>query len=251
VSPIDEARNLVEHSQRIVFLTGAGISTDSGIPDFRGPNGLWTKNPKAEQTATLSYYLNDPEVRMIAWQGRLNAANWTAKPNRGHEAIVELEKRGQLTAIVTQNVDGLHQAAGNSPDRVIEVHGSIHKTVCWECGDKRPMLDVLERVRAGEVDPPCELCGGILKSDTISFGQNLVPEVIQSAIEAVNQSDLMIAVGSTLSVFPAASLVPQARQIGAPVIIVNGQETAMDDRANVLVRGLIGEVLPAIVGATG
>ena len=248
---VETARALVEASAQIVVLTGAGISTDSGIPDFRGPNGLWTKNPKAERTATLSHYLNDPEVRELAWQGRLTSQNWTAVPNQGHLAIVDLERRGKLSAVVTQNVDGLHQKAGTSPDRVIEVHGTIHFTICWSCSDRRPMLDVLERVRAGETDPPCELCGGILKSDTISFGQNLVPEVIDAAVSAVNSCDLLIAVGSTLSVYPAANLVPQARQRGAGVVIVNGQETAMDHVANVVLRGEIGELLPAILAPTG
>lgn len=235
----------------MIVLSGAGISTDSGIPDFRGPNGLWTKNPQAEKTATLSYYMNDPEVRMAAWEGRLRSEAWAAKPNRAHFAVADLERRGKLVAVVTQNVDGLHQMAGNSNDRVIEVHGTLHRTVCMTCGDKLAMIDVLERVRAGEVDPPCELCGGILKSDTISFGQNLVPEVIRAAQIAVSECDLLIAVGTTLAVYPAAGLVPQAQRGGARVVIVNGQRTEMDGLADVVVNGDIGVELPAILDFIG
>ena len=251
MTPIEEAATLVREAQRIVLLTGAGISTDSGIPDFRGPNGVWTKNPAAERMATLDHYLNDPEVRLAAWQNRLAAQNWKAIPNRAHESIVALERAGKLHAVITQNVDGLHQKAGTSDSLVIEVHGNLHRSMCWGCGDKRPMLEVLERVKAGEVDPPCELCGGILKSDTISFGQNLVPEVIDAAIRVAGTCDLLIAVGTTLAVFPAANLVPQAKRAGADVIIVNGEPTAMDAFANVLIRDQIGNALPAILLPTG
>ncbi len=202
-------------SQRIVVLTGAGISTDSGIPDFRGPNGLWTKNPAAEKAADLRFYLGDPEVRRAAWQNRLSTPAWTAEPNRGHAAIVDLERSGRLHAVVTQNIDGLHQKAGNDPERVIEVHGTVWWTRCWDCQDRRPMAESLERVRAGEDDPPCLVCGGILKSDTISFGQALVPEVIERAMRVSDECDLLIAVGSTLSVFPAANCVPRAKAGGA------------------------------------
>ena len=251
MSLIGEARELVSGAECIVLLTGAGISTDSGIPDFRGPNGLWTKNPAAERIATLNHYLNEPEVRELAWRGRLDAEGWKAEPNRAHRSIVALEKIGMLRAVVTQNVDGLHQKAGNSEDFVIEVHGTIHRTMCWSCGDKRPMLAALERVKAGERDPSCELCGGILKSDTISFGQNLVPEVIDAAITAVAECDLLIAVGTTLAVYPAANLVPQARQAGAGIIILNGQPTAMDTYADVLIHAQIGDALPAILDPAG
>ena len=243
------ARDVASAAERIVVLTGAGVSTESGIPDFRGPNGLWTKNPAAEKAADLRYYLSDPDVRRAAWQNRLTTPAWTAEPNRGHEAIVEFERRGQLHGLVTQNVDGLHQKAGNDPDRVIEVHGTVWWTRCWECQDRRPMADSLDRVRAGEEDPPCLVCGGILKSDTISFGQALVPEVIEQAMRVSDECDLLIAVGSTLSVFPAANCVPRAKAGGARVIIVNGAETAMDRYADWLLVGQIGEILPALVAA--
>src|SRR5690606_13941230 len=159
-------------------LTGAGISTDSGIPDFRGPNGVWTRNPKAERTSDIRYYVSDPEVRRLAWLHRLDTPVWTPDPNAGHQATVDRRRQGGPLALVTQNIDGLHQAAGNDPDLVVEVHGTVRSTRCLACDDVRPMAEALDRVRAGEADPPCRVCGGIIKSDTISFGQTLVPEVI-------------------------------------------------------------------------
>ncbi len=248
VDLIAAAREALETARRVVVLTGAGISTDSGIPDFRGPNGLWTKNPAAEKASNIEYYLRDPEVRVAAWQNRLHTPAWTAVPNHGHAAIVELERRGRLHGLITQNIDGLHQKAGNDPHRVIEVHGTVWFTRCWECEDRRPMAESLDRVRSGEVDPPCLVCGGILKSDTISFGQALVPEVIDRALRVSEECDVMLAVGSTLSVFPAANCVPRAKSAGAQVIIVNGDETAMDRFADWLLVGPIGEILPALVG---
>jgi NAD-dependent deacetylase len=244
---VDAARRWVDEADRIVVLTGAGISTDSGIPDFRGPNGVWTKNPRAEKMATIQHYLADPETRRQAWRTRVDSPAWAAMPNAGHRAIVELERRGKLRAVVTQNVDGLHQMAGNDPAIVIEVHGTMWFTRCWQCQDRRPMAETLDRVRAGEADPPCRVCGGIIKSDTISFGQNLVPEVIDLAMDVSEQCDLMLAVGSTLAVYPAASCVPVAKKrAGARVVIVNGGPTEMDDVADVVLRGSISELLPAI-----
>ena len=164
----------------------------------------------------------------------------------GHYAFVELQHRGQLEAIVTQNIDGLHQAAGTDPAKVIEVHGTIQWSRCWGCRDRRPMEQMLDRVRAGEADPPCVLCGGIIKSDTILFGQNLVPEVIEAAMVAAEHSDLVIAVGSTLSVFPAANVVPRAKSAGARVIIANGEPTKMDHFADALLLGSLSELLPQL-----
>ncbi|NND74528.1 MAG: NAD-dependent deacetylase [Ilumatobacter sp.] len=244
---VEAARNELAGAERVVVLTGAGISTDSGIPDFRGPNGLWTKNPAAEKASTLQHYLADPELRRKAWQNRLTTPAWTAEPNRGHAAIVDLERRGQLHALVTQNIDGLHQRAGNDPDRVVEVHGTVWFTRCWECRDRRPMEQALARVRAGEEDPPCLVCGGVLKSDTISFGQALVPEVIDRALRVSEECDVLLAIGSTLSVYPAANCVPRAKSAGAQVIIINGDETAMDRYADHLLMGQIGELLPTLV----
>ncbi|WP_117000570.1 SIR2 family NAD-dependent protein deacylase [Desertimonas flava] len=238
----------IDEAERVVVLTGAGISTDSGIPDFRGPKGVWTRNPAAEKTATLQNYLADPEVRRMAWLDRLDSPAWTAEPNSGHRAIVRLQRRSKLLAVVTQNVDELHQEAGNDPDRVIEVHGTMRWTRCWSCGDRRPMIETLARVRAGEADPPCLVCGGVLKSDTISFGQQLVEEVIDRAFEVSRKCDVMLAVGSTLSVYPAASCVPIAARAGARIAIVNAQPTEMDLVADAVLRGQIGEILPRLVG---
>ena len=246
---IEKAGSWVGAAERVVVLTGAGISTDSGIPDFRGPQGLWTRNPLAEKMSNIHYYLADREVRKLAWQNRMASPAWTAKPNAGHLALVHLEKREKLHALITQNIDELHQQAGNSPDKVIEVHGSMRRFMCWGCGMRGPMQLVLERVRAGEEDPACRDCGGILKSDTISFGQQLVPEVIDRAMQVAGEADLFVAVGSTLQVYPVAGAVDIARQAGAKVIIVNAQPTAFDDVADAVFPGSISEILPAILGS--
>jgi NAD-dependent deacetylase len=231
---------------RVVALTGAGISTESGIPDFRGPQGVWTKNPKAERLSNIHYYMADPEVRRLSWQSRLDHPAWQARPNAGHRALVDLEARGTLHALVTQNIDGLHQLAGNSPERVIEVHGTLRDVMCMACGWRGPMGPVLDRVRAGEEDPPCKACGGILKSATISFGQSLVPAVIARALRATEQSDVLLAIGTSLQVYPVASAVPIARAAGARVVIVNADPTPFDDIADAVLRQPIGEVLPAL-----
>ena len=248
------ARALVDRARRVVVLTGAGISTDSGIQDFRGPEGLWTKNPEAEKMAMLSAYVADPELRKRSWQHRLTSPMWAATPNAGHRALVELERGGRLETLVTQNIDGLHHEAGSDPARIIEIHGTAREVVCLRCGDRQPSEPVHERVRGGEADPSCAVvggdgaaCGGILKSATISFGQSLVPEDLLRAERAAGTCDLLLAVGSTLGVFPAAGLVPVAVQHGAVVIIVNGGETEMDSLADVVVQGSISESLPALV----
>ena len=249
VGRLDEVRGWIAGCERIVVITGAGISTESGIPDFRGPQGLWTRDPKAERLSDIRYYVAEPEVRRLAWQERLAHPAWTAEPNAAHRALVELERRGKLHALVTQNIDGLHQRAGHSPERVIEVHGTLHRVVCLSCGRRSPMQETLARVRAGESDPPCLACGGILKSDTISFGQALVPEVIARAQEAALEAELLLAVGTSLQVYPVAGLVPLARAAGARVVIVNGEATALDHLAHAVLRGRIGEVLPRLCAA--
>jgi NAD-dependent deacetylase len=249
-SRIETVRKWVEQSRRIVALTGAGISTESGIQDFRGPQGLWTLNPKAEKLSDIRYYMADPEVRKLAWQQRLTHPAWSAKPNPGHLALVALEQNGRLHALVTQNIDGLHQRAGNSPGKVIEVHGTIHDVVCMRCDWRGPMPQVLERVRAGEEDPPCTSCGGILKSATISFGQALVPEVIDRAMRAAEEADLLLAIGTSLSVYPVANAVPLAKDAGAQVVILNAEPTPMDSLADAVLRGTIGEILPQLVNAS-
>jgi NAD-dependent deacetylase len=239
---------LLAAAGRITVLTGAGISTASGIPDFRGPNGLWTRDPDSQRAATLSHYLNDPELRQRAWQNRVRWIDNDPKPNDGHKALVRLQERGQLRAVVTQNVDGLHQRAGIDADIVHEVHGNIHRSRCWGCGDARPMRETLKRVIAGDKDPRCELCGGILKSDTILFEQSLVPEVIDAAFRASEDCDVLLAVGSTLGVYPAASCVPRAKAAGARIVIVNGGPTDMDSIADEFVTGDINTVLPRLCG---
>lgn len=246
MATLDEAVEWVAAAQRIVVFTGAGISTDSGIPDFRGPNGVWTKNPAAEKASTLQHYLADAELRKLAWQTRLHSPAWSAQPNAAHRALLSLENDGRLLAIVTQNIDELHQRAGHDPAKVIEVHGTMHWSRCWGCGDRRPMPEVLERVRAGDPDPACDLCGGVLKSDTISFGQALVPEVIEAALQAADTCDLLVAAGSSLSVFPAANVVPRAKAAGAKVVIANGESTRMDRFADALLLGPLAETLPAL-----
>lgn len=243
----DAVSRWVADAVRIVVLTGAGISTDSGIPDYRGPNGVWTKNPKAEKTSDIRWYLTDPEVRRIAWQNRLHSPAWAASPNSGHEAIRRLHATGRVGAVVTQNIDELHQRSGIPPAEVVEVHGTIHRSVCWDCGDKRPMVEVLERVAAGDPDPSCTECGGILKSDTISFGQSLDPEVIGRAMREAESADLLLAVGTTLAVGPVNQMVPAAKAAGATVVILNGEPTAMDHFAHAVLRGSISEVLPRVL----
>lgn len=238
---------MLARAERVVALTGAGISTDSGIPDFRGPQGVWTKNPKAERMSHIDHYLNDPEVRRLAWQSRLESPAWNAEPNDGHRALVDLERAGRLRAIVTQNIDRLHQKAGSSPWLVLEAHGNMHETACWSCGDRRPMSEALDRVRKGEEDPPCLVCGGILKSATISFGQNLDPVVMAAAQDAAIDADALLAIGTTLGVYPVAGLVPLAKRQGADLVIVNGDPTPYDGIADAVVRGSISEVLPALI----
>jgi NAD-dependent deacetylase len=241
------ASMLVAGSQRIVVLSGAGISTESGIPDFRGPNGVWTKNPGAERQSTLQNYLSDADVRKASWRARVSARTLTADPNAGHRAIVELERTGRLLAVVTQNVDELHQKAGTDPALVVELHGTGHRVRCWSCGDEAPMERALERVRAGEEDPPCRACGGILKSATISFGQPLDPEVLAAAQRAVRSCDLLLVVGSSLTVHPAAGLVPVAAAAGAEIVIVNAEPTPYDHLAAACLHERIGEVLPRLI----
>jgi NAD-dependent deacetylase len=255
-SEVLRAWEIVNRGRRIVALVGAGISTDSGIPDFRGPQGVWTKNPAAEKLATLDAYLRDPEVRERAWQSRLNSPTWDATPNPGHLALLELERRGVLELLVTQNVDGLHLMAGHDPSLVVEIHGTMRRTVCMRCGERLPASQVLERVTRGEADPDCLAvtpsgpCGGILKSDTISFGQDLVAEDLYRAERAASSCDVILAVGSTLSVYPAAALVPAAKRKGARVVIVNAEPTGYDAVADAVVNAPISEVLPLIVSTS-
>jgi NAD-dependent deacetylase len=246
-SVVDQVRHWIAGSTRIVALTGAGISTESGIPDFRGPQGVWTKNPTAEKLSNIEHYMADPAVRRLAWQSRLEHPAWQATPNAGHRALVELERRGTLLALVTQNIDGLHQLAGHATEKVLEVHGTMREVMCMACGWRGPMRLALDRVRAGEADPPCAACGGIMKSATISFGQPLDRVVINHAMRAAARADLLLAIGTSLQVYPIAGAVPLAKAAGARVVIVNAEPTPFDDIADVVLREPIGRVLPALV----
>lgn len=246
---IEEARRLIDDASAVTVLTGAGISTDSGIPDFRGPNGLWTKNPDAEKASDIRYYLQDPEVRRKAWARRLSGDLWPdVVPNPGHHALVRLEQRGILHTLITQNVDGLHHAAGNSPARIVEIHGTTRLAKCMGCDWRDDIELVLERVRAGDEDPRCETCGGILKSATISFGENLVTADLERAERAALACDVFLAVGTSLGVYPIAGVVPLAVRNGARLIILNAEPTPFDAVATVVLPGSISEVLPRIVG---
>lgn len=246
---LSEIRDWMDAAERIVVLTGAGISTDSGIPDFRGPEGLWTKNPKAEKMANLRHYVADPEVRQAAWQSRLAMFGTPREPNAGHRSLVTLEKRGQLRAILTQNVDGLHHKAGSDPEKIVEIHGTVREVVCLACDRRWPMSHALDRVEAGQPDPDCENCGGILKSATISFGQALVPEDLSRAKEEALGCDLLLAIGSTLGVYPIAGVVPLAQKNGARIVIINGEPTEMDKIADAVVHAGISETLSLLLPA--
>lgn len=234
---------------RITVLSGAGISTESGIPDFRGPRGVWTRDPEAEKLLTLQNYLAEPDVRRRAWAERAASPAWAARPNAGHRALLELEDQGRLVGIVTQNIDGLHQQAGNRAELVIEVHGTMHQVVCMSCAARTPMTDALDRLRAGELDPECRDCAGILKAATISFGQQLDPDVVDHAVRAAQSCTALVAVGTSLTVHPVAGLVEVAADAGARIVIVNAQPTPYDDLADAVIREPIGTALPALLGS--
>jgi NAD-dependent deacetylase len=233
-------------ARAVAVLTGAGISTDSGIPDFRGPQGLWTRNPGAEKLSTYQAYVSDPAVRRRSWRARRDHPAWRAEPNRAHTALAGLARSGLVTSVITQNIDGLHQKAGTPADRVIELHGTMFSVVCVSCGDRSPMAGALARVDAGEEDPPCPRCGGILKSATVMFGQPLDPDVFTRAGRAAAACDVFLAVGSTLTVEPAASLCRVAVAAGAALVIVNRDPTPYDPLAAEVIRDPIGEAVPRI-----
>src|SRR5918996_3946942 len=233
---LDEIATARRSARNVVGLTGAGISTESGIPDFRGPQGVWTKDPKAERLSTLQAYMSDRDVRVEAWRFRLRHPAWAASPNAGHHALAQLERKGNLQTLVTQNIDGLHQRAGTSPEILIEIHGTMREVVCMRCSERAPMEAALARVRAGEADPPCRSCGGILKSATVSFGQSLVAEDLVRAEKAARGADLFLALGTTLTVYPVAYLPQAALEAGAPLVIANAQPTPFDGPADAVLR---------------
>ncbi|WP_246007058.1 SIR2 family NAD-dependent protein deacylase [Actinomadura pelletieri] len=246
---MDAPRTLADFlpvAEAITVLTGAGISTDSGIPDYRGPQGVWTKDPTAEAMSTIDAYLADPEVRRRTWRARRDSPVWDAEPNAAHTALVALERAGRLRALITQNIDGLHQRAGSSADKVIEIHGTMREAVCLSCDLRTPMPEILARLDAGEDDPPCVSCGGVQKSATISFGQALDQDVLDAAITAARSCDLFVAVGTSLTVQPAAGLCLEAVDHGALLVIINAAETPYDGLADAVLRHPIGETLPRL-----
>ncbi|WP_433201036.1 SIR2 family NAD-dependent protein deacylase [Nocardia sp. CA-107356] len=232
---------------RIGVLTGAGISTDSGIPDFRGPRGVWTKDPIAELLSTYDAYLADPELRKRSWLARRDNPAWQAEPNAAHTALADLERAGRTITIITQNIDRLHQRAGSSPGRVIEIHGNMFEVVCVGCDYQTTMAATLVRVAAGEADPPCPACGGILKSATIMFGQQMDRRTMTKAALTAEASDIFLAIGSSLQVEPAASMCAIAVDSGADLVIVNAEPTPYDGIATEVIREPIGTALPRLV----
>ncbi|MEY9836854.1 NAD-dependent deacetylase [Streptacidiphilus sp. EB103A] len=232
----------------VAVLSGAGFSTDSGIPDYRGPKGLWRRDPEAEKLVTIGDYRDDPEVRRKAWLLRIEVGMLAARPSAAHRALAELEHAGIPLRVLTQNVDGLHQLGGVSERKVLELHGTARRTQCLRCRAYGDMSDALARVRAGEPDPDCRACGGgVLKPATVMFGEHLDPEVLGQARAVAAACDQLFAVGSSLRVHPAAGLVDLALVAGARVTVVNAEPTPYDDRATEVVRDPIGTAVPALV----
>lgn len=239
------AAEILKGAEKILVFTGAGISTESGIPDFRSPGGVWTKyNP---DDYTFDKFMRSAESRKKYWLRSYESypSMRDAKPNAGHLAIASLEKAGRLLAVVTQNIDELHQRAGNT--RVIELHGTAMRVSCLKCGrfyDRNFFQDIMTR---GEDIPDCEVCGGYLKPATISFGQSMPEEAMRESFKLAEQCDACLAVGSSLVVQPAASVPVSAKRAGAPLVIVNQSETALDSVADVVLQGLAGEILPELL----
>jgi NAD-dependent deacetylase len=224
---------------------------DSGIPDYRGPNGLWRKDPEAEKLVTYEYYMGDPEIRRRSWQLRRRNRALTAEPNAAHRAVVELERSGVPVRVITQNVDGLHQLAGMPVRKVLELHGTVRSVVCTKCHARGPMEEALARVEAGEEDPPCLKCGGILKSATVMFGERLDPMVLGEAVAITKACQVFVAVGSSLQVQPAAGLAGVAADHGARLVIVNAEPTPYDELADEVIRESIGTALPKLLRQLG
>ncbi len=242
---IHDAVELMQQAQRIVALTGAGISTESGIPDFRSPGSAWQQNPP------VSYrdFLNDPDARRRYWETRKNLVGQVsaAQPNAAHKALAALEHKGVLLGVITQNFDGLHQDAGNDPQRVIELHGTSRFAACTLCGERSSMSDLQQRINHGEIDPRCPECGGFLKAATILFGQKVPEAELSRAKELAARCDLFLVVGSSLKVVPASILPRLALQRNMPLIIINLQPTSLDPLADVVIHEKAGAVLPEII----
>lgn len=249
--PLATVADWIRSASYVAALTGAGVSTASGIPDYRGPDGVWTRDPEAERLTDIRYYVSDPEIRAKAWQRRATDGTATAEPNPAHHALAALERARHLDMLVTQNVDGLHLRAGTSPERLVEIHGTIREVTCLSCDARQPAGPVHVRVLDGETDPRCDDCGGILKSATVSFGQSLVAEDVQRAAEAAQAADVFLALGTSLTVYPVAGLPRIAHERGARLVIVNAQETPLDGLADVVLREDVGEVLTRLARALG
>jgi NAD-dependent deacetylase len=242
---IQDAVEFVQSAKRIVALTGAGISTESGIPDFRSPGSVWRENPPT----SYRDFLNKPEERQRYWQTRrvLSAQVSSAQPNAAHHALAELERRGQLSGIITQNFDGLHQDAGSNPEHIVELHGTSRFAACTLCGRRSSIQELQQRINAGEIDPQCDSCGGYLKAATILFGQRIPEAELARAKELANACDLFLVVGSSLKVVPASTLPRLALNRNVPLIIINLQPTSLDVLADVVIHERAGIVLPEIV----
>jgi NAD-dependent deacetylase len=241
------AQQWIAASDNIVGFTGAGISTESGIPDFRSPNGVWARNRMIE----FGEFVASREARIEAWRQR--AEMWPAMrdapPNAGHLAFVDLERRGKLRAMITQNIDRLHQRAGQSPEVMIELHGTTTEAACLSCGHRIPMDEAVRRVEQGDLAPECEKCGGLLKAATVSFGQQMPEAELDRAAAVSRACEVFLAVGSSLVVYPAAMLPALAKRSGARLILINREPTPLDDVADLVLRDEIGKALPALVGA--
>lgn len=242
---LQKAAELMRAARKIVALTGAGISTESGIPDFRSPGSTWLKNPP------VSYpdFISKPEARRQYWATRrgLSAQVLAARPNAAHLALAELERRQMLLGLVTQNFDGLHLDAGHDPARVVEIHGTAREAACTLCGARSPIEEIQQRIDEGEADPQCQLCGGYLKSATILFGQHIPADILIRAKELAENCDLFLVVGSSLQVAPAAHLPRLALKNAAPLLIINLMPTPLDSSASVVIQEKAGLVLPRLV----
>jgi NAD-dependent deacetylase len=251
ITDLKDARAALQRAARVMVLTGAGISTASGIPDYRGPQGVWTKNPAAERASHIDVYSTESEVREASWVRLLARAENAPQPNDAHRSLARFERTGRLSVLVTQNIDGLHLIAGTSPETLIEIHGNVREVRCLTCGARQPTGEVLARVAAGEPDPSCEAiveghaCGGVLATTIVRFGEQPNPLEMHRAQRAAHECDLLMCVGTTLTVYPVAGLVQWALDFDAQLLIVNDAPTPYDDSAT-CVRGDITEVLPAI-----
>jgi NAD-dependent deacetylase len=243
---IAELRQMIEEAKRVVIFTGAGISTESGIPDFRSPGGIWTKMRPID----FSDFMSSAEARRETWRRRF-ATDETmrkAEPNRGHRAVAALVSRGKASAVITQNIDGLHQASGVPASRVIELHGNTTYAHCLDCAQRYEIADVREEFeRTGEA-PNCNACGGFVKTATVSFGQSMPPAAMIRAEEETLASDLFITIGSSLVVYPAAGFPELAARNGARLVILNREPTGLDALADLVLNREIGETLGAAVG---